>query len=57
MRRFSCAYQLESPEYNTCPNCSALRRPHRVCGCGYYDGKKVLTVVAKAAADAPSASN
>jgi large subunit ribosomal protein L32 len=24
-----------------CPQCSAMKRPHRVCGeCGYYDGKQ-----------------
>jgi large subunit ribosomal protein L32 len=24
-----------------CPQCSAMKRPHRVCAeCGYYDGKQ-----------------
>ena len=27
----------------SCPNCSAMKMPHRVCGsCGYYDGREVL---------------
>jgi large subunit ribosomal protein L32 len=26
----------------SCPRCSAMKRPHHVCGeCGYYAGKQV----------------
>ena len=31
MRRFSAAYQLESPTYTTCPTCNDHVRTHRVC--------------------------
>jgi large subunit ribosomal protein L32 len=32
-----------------CSNCGRIILPHRVCGyCGYYRGKQVITVVAKA---------
>lgn len=28
-----------------CPNCGAVRRPHRVCDeCGFYDGRKITEV-------------
>lgn len=34
-------YALKAENYVTCPNCLEQRRPHRVCGCGYYDGRQV----------------
>ena len=31
-----------------CDNCGEQKLPHKVCGdCGFYKGKKVLTVKAK----------
>lgn len=42
MRRFASGNRLEKPTYATCPACSELKRPHRVCTCGSYDQKQVL---------------
>lgn len=36
-------YALSAEGYVTCPNCLDLKRPHRVCSCGYYNGRQVLT--------------
>ena len=36
---------LKAPRYQRCPNCSAPRLAHRVCGeCGYYRGEQVIEV-------------
>ncbi|MCM2321687.1 MAG: 50S ribosomal protein L32 [Oligoflexia bacterium] len=42
MRRFAAGNALEKTTTTTCPACSDLKRPHRVCACGHYDGKAVL---------------
>ena len=35
-------HALTAEPVNSCSNCGAIRRPHRVCGdCGFYDGKQV----------------
>ena len=35
-------HALSAMASNSCSNCGALRRPHRVCeSCGYYNGKQV----------------
>ena len=34
-------YALKPTGYVTCPNCLEPKRPHRVCVCGYYDGRQV----------------
>ncbi len=34
-------YALTAESSVTCPNCMELKRQHRVCACGYYNGKKV----------------
>jgi hypothetical protein len=35
--------------FSKCENCNALKKRHTVClSCGYYRGKKVLDLVAKA---------
>ena len=44
MRRFAGGNRLEKPTIVDCPSCHELRRPHRVCHCGYYNGKTVLSV-------------
>ncbi len=37
------ALHLEVSCYGTCPGCSALTRPHTICGgCGSYRGKTVI---------------
>ncbi len=50
-RRHSSARQakrsraLNSPQQNlvACPNCKALKLPHRVCPtCGFYKGKETI---------------
>ncbi|MBI3544471.1 MAG: 50S ribosomal protein L32 [Deltaproteobacteria bacterium] len=35
-------YALSPVGYVTCPNCLEHKRPHRVCTCGYYDGRQVV---------------
>lgn len=38
-------HALSAQPANTCTNCGALRRPHRVCeSCGYYNGKQAVAV-------------
>lgn len=43
-------YALKPVGYVTCPNCLEQKRPHRVCSCGYYDGRQVLQPKTRAAA-------
>lgn len=52
MRRFAAGNKLAKPTIATCPSCSELKRPHRVCACGFYDGKTVLPSKKKPAAEA-----
>lgn len=42
MRRFAAGNKLAKPTTGTCPSCNELKRPHRVCACGFYEGKAVL---------------
>ena len=36
-------HKISAPSLNTCPQCHAPRRPHRVCGnCGFYGGREVV---------------
>ncbi|MBY0470681.1 50S ribosomal protein L32 [bacterium] len=42
MRRFAGGNRLEVVTTNSCPNCSEPKRPHRVCACGFYEGKAVF---------------
>jgi len=38
-------WKLSAPTLVNCPQCHALKLPHRVCKeCGYYNGKKVVDV-------------
>ncbi len=42
-------HALKATNLVTCKNCSALNTPHTVCSaCGFYKGKKVVAVKAKA---------
>ncbi len=43
MRRFASGNRLEKPTIISCPACSEPTRPHRVCKCGMYAGRKVMT--------------
>lgn len=37
-------HKAAAPTLNTCPQCHAPRRPHRVCpNCGTYRGRTVLS--------------
>lgn len=40
-------YALKPEGYVTCPNCLDSKRPHRVCACGFYDGRQVAQPKAK----------
>ena len=44
MRRFAGGNKLGKPTVVSCPSCNEPTRPHRICGCGYYDHKAVLAV-------------
>lgn len=42
-------FVLVAKNLSRCPNCGAMIQSHRVCPeCGFYRGKKVLDVKAKA---------
>jgi large subunit ribosomal protein L32 len=42
-------FKLEVPGIMVCPNCGETKLAHTVCReCGFYDGKKVLTIKEKA---------
>jgi len=45
MRRFASGNRMDKPTVTTCPACNEQKRPHRVCGCGMYDGKSVIAQV------------
>ncbi len=42
MRRFAGGNKLAKTSTKICPSCSEPTRPHRVCACGFYDGKAIL---------------
>ena len=35
-------YKATMPTLVECPHCHELKLPHRVCACGFYDGKEVV---------------
>ena len=36
---------LSNPSRSTCPQCSAPKHPHRICGqCGTYKGRQIIQV-------------
>lgn len=37
-------YKLAAPAFAKCPNCNEFKQPHRMCECGYYNGKQVVEV-------------
>ena len=38
-------WKLSAPGLIECPQCHALKLPHKVCkDCGYYGGKEVIKV-------------
>lgn len=42
-------WRLTLPGLSKCPQCGKPVLPHRVClGCGYYRGRQVLVIAAKA---------
>ncbi|MGI6298895.1 MAG: 50S ribosomal protein L32 [Saccharofermentanales bacterium] len=41
--RHRSAWKLEVPGLVECPQCHALKMPHKVCkSCGYYNGKEII---------------
>ena len=41
--RRSANSKLDMPARSTCPQCGAVKLPHRVCpSCGYYKGREVI---------------
>lgn len=46
-------HALKSPEMAVCKNCGAMHRPHHMClACGFYNGRVVIDLKAKAEARA-----
>jgi large subunit ribosomal protein L32 len=44
-------HALTTPEMAVCKNCGAMHRPHHMClACGFYNGRQVLDLAAKAKA-------
>lgn len=36
-------YKAVLPSISICPQCGAVKLPHRACGeCGYYNGRKII---------------
>ena len=46
MRRFAAGNRLEKTALHICKSCSEPTRPHRICACGFYDGKSVIAAKA-----------
>ncbi len=45
-------WKISAPNLSECPQCHELKASHQVCPkCGYYDGKMVIDVNAKAKKD------
>ena len=43
-------WKISAPSVVKCPRCQKMKLPHHVCKfCGYYDGRDVLNLEAKAA--------
>lgn len=41
--RHRSAWKLQIPGLVSCPQCHALKMPHKVCkSCGYYNGKEIV---------------
>jgi len=41
-------WKLKDPNLGKCTECGNLRLPHKICPyCGYYKGKKILTIKEK----------
>ncbi|MFN3305933.1 MAG: 50S ribosomal protein L32 [Candidatus Kapaibacteriota bacterium] len=37
-------YKPATPTLSVCPQCGAVKLPHRACPeCGYYNGRKILS--------------
>jgi len=37
-------YKAIAPALSLCPQCGAVKQPHRACTeCGYYNGRKVVS--------------
>ena len=46
-KRRSNDWKLQPMAFSKCPQCGALKVPHRVCGtCGYYKGREIIKVEA-----------
>jgi len=50
-------HALDAARLSKCQNCGTLHRSHAICmECGWYNGRKVLDLAAKAAAKSAKAS-
>lgn len=44
-KRRNNVWKLKDPAFSVCPQCGALKVPHRVCKtCGTYKGRQVIAV-------------
>ncbi|MGE4233318.1 MAG: 50S ribosomal protein L32 [Bacteriovoracia bacterium] len=48
-------YELSPTGHVTCPSCLEMKRPHRVCACGFYDGRQVFSRKEEKQVEAPKA--
>ncbi len=43
--RRASAWKVTASPQSTCPRCSSVKLPHRVCGeCGWYAGRQAVEV-------------
>ena len=49
-------HALSAIRFSKCPNCGAAHQSHQICmNCGFYGGRKVIDLAAKAAIKAERA--
>ncbi len=37
-------YKLQKPNLVRCPNCGEYKMAHKMCSCGFYNGRQVVEV-------------
>ncbi|MEK7501594.1 MAG: 50S ribosomal protein L32 [Patescibacteria group bacterium] len=51
-------HALDSARFSKCKNCGAAHKSHTICmNCGWYNGRKILDLAAKAARKAKRKSD
>ena len=48
MRKSNGYYNMKTPAVSICPQCGAVKAPHRVCNiCGFYKNKQIISTAVK----------